>query len=178
MSVITKSYGTPDPTQFNDQYKHKYFCEVVQGDVSNVVRQERSASVVAGTCLPTGSIGFINDKNQAVNELEGGIPYIVFVGTEHGNVFSEKYNSGCGLITMLPLHCGNDYMTTVFKGDKADFKVNAKVVLADVEIDGKTVKAIAQSTGAEGEVVVGIVRAADKHHLGCDGVVFTACYHI
>lgn len=178
MSVITKSYGTPDPTQFNDQYKHKYFCEVVQGDVSNVVRQERSAAVKAGTVLPTGSVGFIDENGYAVNELEGGVPFIVFVGTEHGNVFSEKYNSGCGLITMLPLHCGNDYMTTVFKGDKSEFKANAKVVLADVEIDGKTVKAIAPSTGAEGEVVVGIVRAADKHHLGCDGVVFTACYHI
>ena len=168
MSVITKSYGTPDPTQFNDQYKHKYFCEVVQGDVSNVVRQERSVAVVAGTVLPTGSIGFINDKNQAVQELEGGIPYIVYVGTEHGNVFSEKYNSGCGLITMLPLHCGNDFMTTVFEGNVTDFKPNAKVTFKNNKL----------AVAGEGDVVIGIVRAADKHHLGCDGVVFTACYHI
>ena len=116
MSVITKSYGTPDPTQFKDQYKHKYFCEVVQGDVSNVVRQERSVSVVAGTVLPTGSIGFINDKNQAVT----------------------------------------------------DYKPNAKVTFKNNKL----------AVAGEGDVVIGIVRAADKHHLGCDGVVFTACYHI
>ena len=166
MSVITKSYGTPDPTQFNDQYKHKYFCEVVQGDVSNVLRQERSVAVKAGTVLPTGSIGFIDENNYAA--MTGEIPFIVFVGTEHGNVFSEKFNSGCGLITMLPLHCGNDYMTSVFDGELTSYKPNTKLTFKDNKI----------AVAGEGDTVIGLVRAADKHHLGVDGVVFTACYHI
>jgi hypothetical protein len=69
---------------------------------------------------------------------------------------------------MLPLHCGNDFMTTVFEGAVTDYKPNAKVTFKNNKL----------AVAGEGDVVIGIVRAADKHHLGCDGVVFTACYHI
>lgn len=185
MSVITESYSMPIITDFNDQYKNKYFCEVVQGQVSNDVRQERSASVTAGTVLPTGSIGYINENGVAVNALTGGtaantaaIPYIVTVGTEHGNVRSEKYNSGCGLITMIPLTAGNDFMTTVFGGSITAFAPNTKLVVGSVVIDGETVGAIAPATGDVSETVVGVVRSAGDYHAGVKGVVFSAAFSL
>ena len=175
----------PKIDQFNDQYKNKYFCEVVQGQVSNDVRQERSAAVMAGTVLPTGSIGYINENGVAVNTLAGStvansaaIPYIVTVGTEHGNVFSEKYNSGCGLITMIPLTAGNDIMTTVFGGSISAYTPTLKLAVGSKTIDGVSVSVIAPATGDQDEVVVGVVRSAGKYHAGVDGVVFSAAFSL
>lgn len=191
MSVITASYSKPIIADFNDKYVHPYFCEVVQGDVSNVVRQERSCAVVTGTFLPTGSIAYLNaDGNGnfiAGSTFSGGttqaaIPYIVTVGTEHGNVHSEKYNSGCGLITCIPLTVGNDIMTTVFGGSISQYTANTKLVVgtATITVDGatKTVNAIAPSTGGADEVVVGVVRSAGTYHNGGNGVVFTAAFSL
>ena len=183
MSVITESYSMPKLDQFNAQYKHPYFCEVVQGQVSNDVRQERSASVTVGTVLPTGSIGYINENGVAVNTLAGStttaaIPYIVTVGTDHGNVFSEKNNSGCGLITMVPLTAGNDIMTTVLGGSIGQFTPNTKLVVGSVEINGATVGAIAPATGDASETVIGVVRSAGDYHAGVKGVVFTAAFSL
>lgn len=166
MSVITQGYGVADPKVFTDQVTHKYFCEVVQGDVSNVLRQERSVAVTAGLELPTGSIGFIGADGKAAKT--GDIPYIVFVGTEHGNVFSERGNSGCGLITMLPLFAGNDYMTTVFDGELTTFTEGVKLTYKENKI----------AVAGTDDPVIGVVRSAGKHHLGPNGVVFTACFSL
>ena len=180
MSLITNSYGKPDPKQFNDQYNHKYFCELVQGDVSNDVRQENSVAVTAGTWLPTGSIAYINANKQGVagigenSATKVTIPQIVYVGTEHGNVFSEKFNSGCGLITTHPLTTNCDYMTTVFDA-AASYEVGTMLTAKEIDFDGKKVFAV--TPAAEGETVIGIVRAVPAmHHLGVKGIVFSAYF--
>lgn len=180
MSLITNSYGKPDPKQFNDQYKHKYFCEIVQGDVSNDVRQESSVAVKAGTWLPTGSIAYIDEQNFGAAGLgtnsatKVSVPQIVFVGTEHGNVFSEKFNSGCGLITMHPLTANNDYMTTVYDVE-GSYSVGTLLTAKKITFDGKDVFAV--SPAAEGDTVIGIVRAVpDMHHHGVKGLIFSSYF--
>ena len=180
MSVITESYSMPNPAEFTEQYKNKYFCEIVQGQVSNDVRQERSASVVAGTVLPTGSIGYIDENGIAINggTSAGPIPYIVTVGTEHGNVFSELGNSGCGLITMVPLTADNDIMTTVFGGSFSEYKPNTKLTIGKELIDGVSVSVIAPATGGDNETIVGVVRSAGNYHAGVKGVVFSAAFSL
>lgn len=180
MSLITKSYGMPDPNQFNDQYKHKYFCEVVQGNVSNVVRQETSVAVKANTWIPTGSIAFVDEDGFAAaglgisTDTKVAVPQVVFVGTEHGNVFSEKYNSGCGLITMIPLTANNDIMTTVYDAE-GTYTVGTLLTAKAITFDGKSVYAV--TPAAAGETVIGIVRTApEMHHNGVRGLIFSAYF--
>ena len=177
MSLITNSYAKPDPTQFNDQYKHKYFCEVVQGDVSNDVRQENSVAVKAGA----GSIAYIDANNFGVaglgesTDLKAVIPQIVYVGCEHGNVFSEKFNSGCGLITTHPLTAGNTYMTTVFDAE-GKYEVGSKLTAKEITFEGKKVFAVTPATSAD-DVIIGIVRAVPAmHHHGVKGILFDAYF--
>ena len=180
MSLITKSYGTPDLTQFNDQYKHKYFCEVVQGEVSNDVRQENSVAVKANTWLPTGSIAYIGDDNFAAAGLGTSsatkvtVPQIVHVGTEHGNVFSEKYNTGCGLISMIPLTANNNIMTTVY--DAAGTYTKGTLLTAkEFTFDGHTVVGV--TPAADGDTVIGIVQTAPElSHYGVKGLIFSAYF--
>lgn len=180
MSLITNSYGKPDPTQFNDQYKHKYFCEVVQGDVSNDVRQENSVAVKAGSWLPTGSIAYIDENKFGVaglgtnSDTKVAVPQIVFVGTDHGNVFSEKYNSGCGLITLHPLTANRDYMTTVYDVE-GSYEVGTLLTAKTFKFDGKDVCGV--TPAAAGDTVIGIVRAVpDMHHNGVKGLIFSAYF--
>jgi uncharacterized cupin superfamily protein len=173
-TVLTQAYGKPMPGEFIAKYQHKFFCNIVQGDVSNVVRQENSVAVTAGTVIPTGTIAYIDDKGlgvagiKASTATEAVIPQIAIVGTEHGNVYSEKGNSGCGLITLVPLTQGKTIMTTVFDS-AATYKVGT--LLTAKELDG--VWGVAPA--AEGDVVVGIVRATpDKTHYGVKGIIFDA----
>lgn len=178
-TLITSGYGKSVPANFADRYVHKYFCDVVQGDVSNDVRQENSVSVAAGAFIPTGSICFIaaNGNNVvATSEDNNSVPQIVFVGTEHGNVHSEKGNSGCGLITTIPLTAKNTFMTTVF--EDAVYAIGDKLTVKSVTINGKEVLAV--SKAAEGDMIVGIVRAVPskdvKTHYGVPGIMFDAYF--
>lgn len=180
-TLLTSGYGKPIPANFKAKYVHKYFCDVVQGDVSNDVRQENSVAVAAGAWIPTGSISFItaskdvnNTNTMATVEAHDSIPQIVIVGTEHGNVHSELGNSGCGLITMIPLTAKNTFMTTVFV--EGTYNVGDKLTVMKAEVNGKEVLAVAPWT-AEDQIVVGIVRAgAAKTHYGINGIMFDAFY--
>lgn len=179
-TLLTKAYGVPQPKSFSEKYQHKFFCNIVQGDVSNDVRQENSVSFKAGEFMPTGSIAYIDANGQGVAGLgkstatEAIIPQIVFVGSEHGNVSSERGNSGCGLITLIPLTQGKTIMTTVFDKD-ASYKVGTILTAKEVTIGDKKVYGVAPA--AAGEVQVGIVRAVPgKTHYGVDGIIFDANY--
>lgn len=173
-TVLTSGYGKPVPKNFDDKYQHKFFCDIVQGDVSNVVRQENSVAVKALANIPTGSIAIIDAQGYGVAGVKSEdtalavIPQIVIVGTEHGNVHSEKGNSGCGLITMVPLTQGKTVLTTVFA--EAEYKVGTKLTAADLGNGFYGVK-----PAEEGDVIVGIVRAIpEKTHYGVKGLLFDA----
>lgn len=177
-TLITANFGTPNPADFKDQYQHKYFCEIVQGEVSNDVRIENSVPFTVGEWMPTGSIAYI--ENGAAKAGAGTstatklvIPQIVYVGMEHANVMSEKYNSGCGLITTIPLNVTNKYMTTVF--DEEDtYAPGDLLTVGSFTFDGKTVQGVKKATTGK-EVIVGVVDTAPmKHHLGPMGIVFVA----
>ena len=174
-TLITSGYGKAIPANFNAKYVHKYFCDVVQGDVSNDVRQENSVAVTLGACIPTGSIAFIESTADGKNTVattkdNGSVPQIVFVGTEHGNVHSEFGNSGCGLITTIPLTAKNTFMTTVFH--EGTYAVGDKLTAKALD---NGVVAVAKA--AEGDMIVGIVRAGvAKTHYGINGIMFDAYY--
>lgn len=174
-TVLTQAYGKPMPSEFLAKYQHKFFCNIVQGDVSNDVRQENSVAVKAGTTIPTGSIAYIDENGLGVagviasTDTVAVIPQIAFVGTEHGNVHSEKGNSGCGLITLIPLTQGKTIMTTVFDS-AATYKVGTKLTVIDL---GEGLYGVAPAQA--GELVVGIVRAVPgKTHYGVNGIIFDA----
>lgn len=178
-TAITANYGMPDPKQFKDQYKHKYFCDIVQGEVSNDVRLENSVPYTAGLWMPTGSFGYINATGVAVAGAPANtatqifIPQVVFVGTEHANVASEKFNSGCGLITTIPLNVANRIMTTVYNTAKTYTK-GAALTIKALKIDGKDVYGL--DIAADSDKVVGIVDSEGPTHYGVRGLVFTACF--
>lgn len=171
MSIITNSYGvvgSETMSGFNAKNTRKYVCEVVQGEVSNLVRQEVSLTVPAGAEFPTGTIVFVGANNVAsLTKGDNPVPHIVFVGTEHENVNSELGNSGCGLITAIPLNVPNVIVTSVITDET--FTVGAKVYAnADGELS---------VTAEESEIAntfVGIVRAVGKHHTGPKTVMFMA----
>ena len=179
-TLLTSGYGKPIPANFKSKYVHKYFCDVVQGDVSNDVRQENSVAVAAGAWIPTGSISFIAASTDGKNTMASvakhdSVPQIVIVGTEHGNVHSELGNSGCGLITMVPLTAKNTFMTTVF--EEGTYAVGDKLTVKQLVFNDKQVLAVAKASGNADEVIVGIVRAgAAKTHYGIDGIMFDAYY--
>lgn len=173
-TVLTKAYGVPEPVNFDKKYQHKFFCDIVQGDVSNVVRQENSVAFKAGEVMPTGTLAYIDADGRGVAGIASSdattaiIPQIVTVGTEHGNVYSEKGNSGCGLVTLVPLTQGKTIMTSVFD-TAATYKVGT--MLTGKKLDN--VWGVAPA--AAGDVVVGIVRAIpDKTHYGVRGIIFDA----
>lgn len=177
-TVLTKSYGVPEPANFDAKYQHKFFCDIVQGDVSNVVRQENSVAFKAGEVMPTGSIAYIDADGRGVagigasTDTTACIPQIVLVGTEHGNVRSEKGNSGCGLVTLIPLTQGKSIMTTVFDA-AATYKVGTLLTGKEVTVGNAKVWGVAPA--AKGDVIVGIVRAIpDKTHYMVKGIVFDA----
>jgi hypothetical protein len=177
-TLITSGYGKAIPANFNAKYVHKYFCDVVQGDVSNDVRQENSVAVNLGAWIPTGSIAFIAGTEDGKNTIatvteKTGVPQIVIVGTEHGNVHSEFGNSGCGLITMIPLTAKNTFMTTVF--EEGTYAVGDKLTVKEITFNGKTVLGVAKA--ADGDMIVGIVRAGvAKTHYGINGIMFDAYF--
>lgn len=162
-TLITKGRGVANLAGFSAQYKHKYFCDIVQGNTSNDTRIENSLAIGAGTWAPTGSIIF-RDENGVAKPGAGTasatnvkVPQIVYVGTEHDNVTSEQGNSGCGLITTIPLNVDNLIMTTIYNADDTYAEGDLLTVKA-FQFEGKEVYGVAKA--AEGDVVVGIVNAA------------------
>lgn len=177
-TLITANFGTPEPANFKDQYQHKYFCEIVQGEVSNDVRIENSVPFTVGEWMPTGSIAFIADGHAKAGAGESTgtkmiIPQIVYVGMEHANVQSEKFNSGCGLITTIPLNVTNKYMTTIFNAEDT-YEQGDLLTVGKFMFDGKEVYGVKKATAAT-DLIVGIVDTPPmKHHLGPMGIVFVA----
>lgn len=177
-TLITANFGTPNPADFKDQYQHKYFCEIVQGEVSNDVRIENSVPFTVGEWMPTGSIAYI-EKGAAkagAGESTGTklvIPQIVYVGMEHANVQSEKFNSGCGLITTIPLNVTNKYMTTIFDAEDS-YEQGDLLTVGSFKFDGKDVYGVKKAAAAT-DLVVGVVDTPPmKHHLGPMGIIFVA----
>ena len=161
-TLITQGRGVANPAGFTAQYKHKYFCDIVQGNTSNDTRLENSLAVNAGTWAPTGSIVYADNATAkpgvgSASATNIQVPQIVTVGSEHDNVTSEFGNSGCGLITAIPLNADNLIMTTVYKVDDTYAKGDL-LTAKEIDFDGKKVVGIAKA--AEGETVIGIGHTA------------------
>lgn len=178
-TLVTQGRGVADPKTFTAQAKRQYFCDIVQGDTSNDTRLENSLSIAANTWAPTGSIVYI-DNAKAVpgvgtnSATSISIPQIVTVGTDHGNVTSEFGNSGCGLVTTVPLDAKNQILTTVYDTD-ATYSVGTALTAKKITFDGKEVVAV--SPAASGQTVIGIVAAVPAMtHYEVKGILFNAYF--
>ena len=168
-TLVTSMNGVPAPQNFPANATRKFLCEIVQGEVSNVTRVEFSVKAPANAFMPAGSIVYVDAATNSATTEAVGIPCIVRVGTENANVNSTFGNSGCGLITVLPLNVPNLIATSVFGGTIA---AGDKLYVGDVVVAGGTVKGL---TNAGSGDVVGIAKTAPKkHHTGPMGIVFSA----
>ena len=166
-SIANNRFPIGNPANFRDLTKGKYDCVVYQGD--NGDRQFMdSCTIVDNAWLPTGSIAYIDNNvakpgpdasSQADTATKIYVPYIVKVGTEHPNVYSEKYNAAGGLITLLPLTGYFRLATTVFEqGDAITYAAGDLLTVKPFTYDGKTVYGVAKATsGINSQRIVGIV---------------------
>lgn len=181
-TLVVQGRGVAKPADFTPQSKRQYFCDIVQGDVSNDVRVENSLSVAAGTWAPTGSIVYA-DKAVAIpgagpssaTGINITVPQIVTVGTENGNVTSEFGNSGCGLVTSVPLDAKNVILTTVYDAS-ATYTVGGALTVKKITLNGKEVYAVAPAA-AKTDLIVGIVEAVPAMtHYEVKGILFKAYF--
>ena len=181
-TLVVQGRGVAKPADFTPQSKRQYFCDIVQGDVSNDVRLENSLSVAAGSWAPTGSIVYA-DKAVAIPGSGPSsaaattvvVPQIVTVGTENGNVTSEFGNSGCGLITAVPLDAKNVILTTVYDAS-ATYTVGGMLTVKKISFNGNEVYAVAPAA-AKTDLIVGIVEAAPAMtHYEVKGILFKAYF--
>ena len=168
-TLVTSMNGVPDPAIFPANTVRKFLCEIVQGEVSNVTRVEFSVKAPANAFMPAGSIVYVDGATNAATTEAVSIPCIVRVGTENGNVASTFGNSGCGLITVLPLNVPNVIATSVYGGN---IVAGDKLYVGDVEVAGGTVKGL--TNVGSGDVVAIAKSAPKKHHTGPMGILFEA----
>lgn len=162
-SIANNRFPVGNPLNFRNFAKGKYDCVVYQGDNGDMQFMD-STTILAGAWLPTGSIAYVDNnvaKASVVADtaVKVAVPYIVKVGTEHPNVYSEKYNAAGGLITLLPLTGYFRLVTTVFEqGESITYAAGDLLTVKQFIYDGRTVLGVAKATSGIGsETIVGIV---------------------
>ena len=162
-SIVNNRYPVGNPLNFRNLAQSKYDCLVYQGDNSDMQFMD-SCTILANAWVPTGSIAYIDDTVAkpgvgADTAVKVAVPYIVKVGTEHRNVYSEKYNAAGGLITLLPLTGYFRVITTVFEqGEAISYAAGDLLTVKQFTYDGKSVYGVAKATtGIGSELIVGIV---------------------
>lgn len=162
-SIANNRFPVGNPLNFRNLAKGKYDCVVYQGDNGDMQFMD-SCTILAGAWIPTGSIAYVDDTVAkpgvgSDTAVKVAVPYIVKVGTEHRNVYSEKYNAAGGLITLLPLTGYFRVITTVFEqGDSITYAAGDLLTVKQFTYDGQSVYGVAKATAGIGsELIVGIV---------------------
>ena len=160
-SIMNNRFPVGNPANFRNLPKGKYDCVVYQGDNGDM-QFMNSCTIAANAWLPTGSIAYVEDNVAkpglgSMTAIKVDVPYIVKVGTEHPNVYSEKYNAAGGLITLLPLTGYFRLFTTVFEqGESISYAAGDLLTVGQFTYDGKTVYGVKKASSAS-ETIVGIV---------------------
>ena len=182
-SIANNRFPVGNPLNFRNLTKGKYDCVVYQGDNSDMQFMD-SCTILANAWIPTGSIAYVDNTVAKPGlgtdtAVKLAVPYIVKVGTEHRNVYSEKYNAAGGLITLLPLTGYFRVITTVFEqGESISYAAGDLLTVKQFTYDGQNVYGVAKATtGLGSEVIVGVVDGAVSNEVKQNpALAFTAFY--
>lgn len=196
-SVFTNGFASGNKAAKPAPFKRKYVVTCYQGDTAFLTPFKDTATYVAGTKLPTGSICYLDADGKAtpgvgpMTDLKNcPVPYIVYVGNDQKQVQSQKGNTAGGIVSLVPCTGYYRFVTTIYNTAdtfKAGDFLTAKItdgsavtsVCDDDALVGTGVGVAAKcTTGVYTDIVIGIADAAvAQDHFDLPSLRFT-CYFI